>query len=102
MTPLTRKLGLGAIAGLLLAAAPLAAATATVPRSTGGAGVTPSLSVSPSLDVPFGHGQDSDSLLCRPFAYSLGPFGPLGPWGPNGPLRDQPHPACFGGGPEFE
>jgi hypothetical protein len=35
------------------------------------------------------------------FEYNLGPFGPLGPWGPYGPLHDKPHPACFGGGPEF-
>src|SRR5439155_1740768 len=95
MSRITRCIRLGAIVGLVAAAAPLAAANAATPTGAGVGVTTPAGGAQFDLRVP-------ESLQCLGFTYSLGPFGPLGPWGPYGPLHDKDHPACFGGGPEFK
>jgi len=92
-----------ATVGLLVVAGSIAVA-GTARAATASAHPAGPSQVALSLDLPVitPHDGPVDSLQCLLFAYNLGPFGPMGPWGPMGPLHDKPHPACFGGGPEFK
>jgi hypothetical protein len=101
MFRLNRWVRVGAVVSLLAAAAPVAVTRAATPTA-GAVGLAAPAAVTNPLGVavpqPPGSQGDPQCLLS---AYDLGPFGPLGPWGPYGPLHDKPHPACFGGGPDF-
>jgi hypothetical protein len=108
MSRFNRYKRLGAIAGVVAATASVAAVsaatTAGVVSRPAPAAVTAAMPIPSPAGLlgtdPFGStGQGPDQCLF--FQYNLGPFGPLGPWGPYGPLKDKPHPACFGGGPDF-
>lgn len=112
MSQLNRVIRRGAVVGLVAAAASVTVACAATPAiaAAGPAAETNPLQIplpnplgdgSGSLQIPNPLGDGSGSLGCIMFAYNLGPFGPLGPWGPYGPLHDKPHPACVGGGPDF-
>lgn len=106
MSRLIRFMRRGAIVGAVAAAASVTVASAATPTARA-AGPAATAAGSRPSDVPLpspvgdlvGDGGDTVCLL---FAYNLGPFGPLGPWGPYGPLKDKPHPACVGGGPDFK
>jgi hypothetical protein len=101
MSRLNRFIQLGAIVGLLAAAAPAAAASAATPTA-GAVGPAAPAAVTNPFDLMFpGPGsQGPDSQQCLQYSHDLGPLGPMGPWGPHGPLHDKPHPACVGGGPD--
>jgi hypothetical protein len=107
MSGLNRFMRRGAIVGLLAAATSVAAAsaattTAATPTAARVQLAAPAAITQPlAVPVPSPASQGADPLGCLMFEYNLGPFGPLGPWGPYGPLHDKPHPACFGGGPDF-
>ena len=102
MSRLNRSTRRRAIVGLLVVAGSIAVA-GTARAATASAGPASTSHVALSLDLPVitPHDGPMDSLGCLLFEYNPGPFGPLGPWGPMGPLHDRPHPACFGGGPDF-
>ena len=102
MSRLNRSMRRRAIVGLLVVAGSIAVA-GTARAATAQAGPASPAHVALSLDLPVitPHDGPVGDLGCLLFAYNLGPFGPLGPWGPMGPLHDRPHPACFGGGPDF-
>jgi hypothetical protein len=100
MFRLNRWVRVGAVVGLLAAAAPVAVARAATPTA-GAVGLAVPAAVTNPLDVAVPQPPGQGDLQCLLFSYNLGPFGPLGPWGPYGPLHDKPHPACFGGGPAF-
>ncbi|MDB5064918.1 MAG: hypothetical protein JWM18_1352 [Chloroflexi bacterium] len=100
MFRLNRWVRVGAVVGLLAAAAPVAVTRAATPTA-GAVGLAAPAAVTNPLDLPVPQPPSQGDLQCLGFSYNLGPFGPLGPWGPYGPLHDKPHPACFGGGPQF-
>ncbi|HEY2702319.1 MAG TPA: hypothetical protein VGL20_01390 [Candidatus Dormibacteraeota bacterium] len=99
MTRLNRIVRRGAVVGLLAVTVTVAAASAATPAIHMVGVAAPAPVTTPLVSPPAAPG--ADNLQCMAFAYNLGPFGPLGPWGPYGPLHDKPHPACFGGGPQF-
>jgi hypothetical protein len=95
-------------------AATASVAAASAATTAGVVGRPAPAAVTVAMPLPNPPGQAADPLgalgalagqgadQCLFFQYNLGPFGPLGPWGPYGPLKDKPHPACFGGGPDFK
>jgi hypothetical protein len=100
MFRVNRWVRVGAVVGLLAAAAPVAVTRAATPTA-GAVAVAAPAAVTNPLDVAVPTPPGGQDVQCLLFSYSLGPFGPLGPWGPYGPLHDKPHPACVGGGPQF-
>jgi hypothetical protein len=111
MSRFNRYKRLGAIVGVVAATASVAAASAATTAGVVGRPAPAAVTVAMPLPNPPGQATDPLGALgalagqgadqCLFFQYNLGPFGPLGPWGPYGPLKDKPHPACFGGGPDF-
>jgi hypothetical protein len=101
MSRLNRFVQLGAILGLLVAAAPVVAASAATP-SAGPVGPVAPVAINPDMTVPGPGSQWPDPQQCPLSRYDMGPLGPMGPWGPRGPLHDKPHAACVGGDPEVK
>jgi hypothetical protein len=97
MSRLNRFVQLGAIVGLLAAAAPVAAASAATPTAGAVGPVAPAAGNPPDMSVPGAGSQWPDPQQCPLSSHDMGPLGPMGPWGPHGPLHDKPHAACVGG-----